>query len=333
MRIERTWHNTDAEQLTSMLPASTPGQDFDAAEDARGRTAPARRVHIYRPNAEAVGAGTGTMELRATSEGFLTGAWLAATLVLFALVGSAVANGAVAKNPTSAPALFLLLPGLVASYVGRPDRHALTSRLLFLARFILLALGLVAYVAGVASALVGPSGLPNVEVRADHLQYVLWPAAVLGVLLWSLLSVGLARSLPIAYRRRIRRAGDQPDQAQPGREFKAEAIVRQAPEACLDGLWTHKEGAVIAQQQRDRAADLPAATDPTVHRFAFSRKRWFGTWVIVLSAREAHGGARAEIRGYLRPQWLLRSAGRWFVRSMGDEVQRSLTRYAEDHHA
>lgn len=86
----------------------------------------------------------------------------------------------IAANPTSAPALLLILPGLIASYVARPDQHALTTRLLSSARRLLLGVALCAYIAAARVALAGgtPDGGVELAAQAKSLEdWLCWLTA------------------------------------------------------------------------------------------------------------------------------------------------------------
>src|SRR5271166_1794574 len=111
-----------------------------------------RRVHLYREDAAQAGAGTAVMRL-CVGASFGGGAFLSAALTTGALLGAAVFADKIATNPTSAPALLLFLPGLIATYIARPEQHPLTTRLLWGARRLLLGIALLAYAAAARVAL------------------------------------------------------------------------------------------------------------------------------------------------------------------------------------
>lgn len=130
-----------------------------------------RRVHLYRPGAERAGAGTAALSLHVNGQGFVGGALLASGLVLGAVLGCLAEAKHIAENPTSAPALLLLLPALIASYVARPDQHALTTRLLSSARRLLLIAGGAAYISAAFVALNGGASRgAALEHQTDILQ-------------------------------------------------------------------------------------------------------------------------------------------------------------------
>lgn len=138
-----------------------------------------RRVHLYRPRAEKAGAGSAVLWLAVGGPGFLGGAALASFLAFLALLACSVYADKIAANPTSAPALLLVLPGLIASYVARPDQHALTSRLLSGARYLLLAAAGAAYAAAGWVALGGQVLSPEaIDDRESQLLWVLVPLTI-----------------------------------------------------------------------------------------------------------------------------------------------------------
>lgn len=149
-----------------------------------------KRVHLYRQKAEKAGAGAAVLWLDVSGPGFISGAILASLLTLGALVACMANSDEIAANPTSAPALLLVLPGLIASYVARPDQHALTSRLLSSARRLLLGIALWAYVAAARVALAGgtPSSESAIADKAQSLEdWLCWLAAATAILFGGLL--------------------------------------------------------------------------------------------------------------------------------------------------
>jgi hypothetical protein len=130
-----------------------------------------RRVHLTRYEATTAGAATVALDLRVNGHGFVGGAVLACGLVVGAIGGCLLQAEEIAKSPSSAPAALLLLPGLIATYVGRPDQHALTTRLLSFARWLLLIAGGAAYGCAAFVALGGEAVTPEaLKHRTDDLQ-------------------------------------------------------------------------------------------------------------------------------------------------------------------
>jgi hypothetical protein len=164
----------------------------DTENDGPVRATPSlsRRVHLYRPHAQTAGAGGAVLHLVVGGSGFLSGAVLASGLTLVALVLCAVFADKIAANATSAPSLLLVLPGLIASYVARPGLHALTSRLLSVARYLLLGAAGCAYAAAGWVAFVGPaSAQPGPGSKESDLLMVLIPLSIVAAgitgVLWS----------------------------------------------------------------------------------------------------------------------------------------------------
>lgn len=171
---------TDAQKIT--------GTDPDRAN--------VRRVHLYRPRAGDARAGTAYLRLAVSGPGFVGGGFLAALLTVLALLACAVFAGKIAGNPTSAPALLLVLPGLIASYVGRSDQHALTTRLLAGARYALLLSAFWAYVAAARVALDGGAvkGPAELRMRTSSLREWLYVLATLSCVSLAVLGVTFVRA-------------------------------------------------------------------------------------------------------------------------------------------
>jgi hypothetical protein len=171
-----------------VLAANTLGKD-DADQEVNGLL---RRVHLSRYEASRAGAGTATLDLRVNGPGFVGGALLACGLVVAAVALCLIKAEAIAKNPTSAPAALLLLPGVIATYVGRADRHALTTRLLLFARWLLLLAGLAAYGCAAFVALGGgrPKTSAEMNNRIDHLKLVFFVGSVVAVTSFAGLALG-----------------------------------------------------------------------------------------------------------------------------------------------
>jgi hypothetical protein len=153
-----------------------------------------RRIHLYRDDASRAGAGTAMMWLRVSSN-FAGGALTAALLTFLALTACSVFAEKIATNPSSAPALLLFLPGFIATYIARPDQHALTTRLLSTARTLLMGVAFIAYVAAARVVLSGGAahGTTAVADATDGLRWWLIPLAFLAFCLMVALSITYAR--------------------------------------------------------------------------------------------------------------------------------------------
>jgi hypothetical protein len=150
--IEARNHHFEAEaprgmRITRGNLASDKGQDADQGF--------LRRIHLYLPTAGEAGGSTAKLSLRVSGRGFMVEAWIPALLVSLALAWAYTKAETLLESPTSAPSLFLLLPGVIATYLSRPDRHALTSRLLSAARLTLMFSGLFALLAAGYVAFLG----------------------------------------------------------------------------------------------------------------------------------------------------------------------------------
>lgn len=153
-----------------------------------------RRIHLYRDDAANAGAGTAMMRLRVSSS-FAGSAVTAAGLTTLALAACSIFAEKVATNPSSAPALLLFLPGFIATYIARPDQHALTTRLLSNARRLLMGVAFIAYVAAARVVLSGGAvhGASAVGEATEGLRRWLIPLSVI--------SFGFLIGLSITYMR------------------------------------------------------------------------------------------------------------------------------------
>lgn len=155
-----------------------------------------RRLHLYLPGSERAGGALAKVNLRVSARGFLRDAWLPALLVTASLAGAWIRAEAIVSNPNSSPALFLLLPGLIATYLSRPDRHALTSRLLSAARIVLMGSALLAFIAAGAVAFIGPatSDPQVIDDRTCDLRILLGGLFILSVLASAILFLARGRA-------------------------------------------------------------------------------------------------------------------------------------------
>lgn len=225
-----------------------------------------KRVHLYREGAERAGAGTAVLSLDVARSGFVSGAMLASSLTVGALLACALRATAIATNPTSAPALLLVLPGLIASYVARPDRHALTTRLLSFARVLLLLIALCAYIAAARVALGGAHAITASATPSQDGSLATW--------LWILMAVAAALSAALAVGW-IRGSGIL-------RRLEGEYRYE-----CAETVEMHSERLedAIARQQGDCPLP-PGYTSTGVFQdgaLELSRSAWHGDWTLTLS--------------------------------------------------
>lgn len=242
-----------------------------------------RRVHLYRRRAHDVNAATGVLWL-VVSGGFLGGALLAAALGFGALVACAFAAESIAENPTSAPALLLVIPGLIASYVARPDQHALTARLLSFARRLLILSALCAYGAAAKVAFSGgaPNGSAQLDARADQLRsWLIVLAAIALVPLLGLL-VGFLRG-------RIRLPGFG------GRRFMDSTCLRSASDSMLERL--------VRGDLREPLLKRYSMESSSQEGARFYSQRWHGTWFLRLQVEPLGSEALLRLTGDYVPRF------------------------------
>jgi hypothetical protein len=239
-----------------------------------------RRVHLYRPRAEAARAGTAVLWLRISGHGFVGGAAPAALFTTVALLACFLSARNIAMNPTSAPALLLVLPGLIATYVGRPDQHALTTRLLSSARRLLLFSACLAYIAAARVALSGGAErIPEkIDHRTDSLQWWLGILLALSLIPLGMLSVTWVRG-------RLR-----PKSAWRTARFDEGIFVATPPGELFQAI---------------RAQSNPFALPPEYElldddghcELHYARSCWHGTWVITVQVRECDGESIVRCAG------------------------------------
>lgn len=261
----RTYHfEAEAPPGLRIAEAKLSDDGHDEAVEDRGFL---RRVHLYRQDAAVAGAGTALMRLQVTA-GFGSGALIAAFLTTVALFACAGFADKIATNPTSAPALLLILPGLIASYIARPEQHALTTRLLAGARLLLLASALLAYGAAAKLALSGGPVIGQTEIahRAHSLRTWLYPSAILA----TFLLVGLAITYLRGRSRPWASAAEEPAETR---------FVCATPQQIHSSL---RAGTPMPTGYE--LVDLGAAETYYV------RSCWHGAWSVVLSTSPAERG-------------------------------------------
>jgi hypothetical protein len=161
------------------------------------------RVHLYLPGAEAMRAGAGVVRIRVQRQGFVTGAFFAAALVVGVLLAFSIFADQIGSNTTSAPALLLVLPGAIATYVSRPGSSPLTGRLLTWARGFLVVSGLSAFAAATRLVVDPPTSVD--PITGHELRLVWVPCLCLAFAMCVLLA--LTAVLPLAPRLRARLGG------------------------------------------------------------------------------------------------------------------------------
>ena len=243
----------------------------DGSQVAIGDSGFLRRVHLYRPGAERAGAGTAVLWLRVSGQGFIGGAPLAAGLVTLALTACWASAREIATNPTSAPALLVVLPGLIATYIGRADQHALTTRLLSTARRLLLFAALLAYTGAAKIALGGgPATGPALDERMSSLR--LWLGVLALASLLPLIGLGITwlqgrvgmRSLWLPAR------------------VEESRFVAAAPERVFETLRDLDEPGLVPP-------DYDLADQDDGRRLHFVRTQWHGDWVLTITLEPSNG--------------------------------------------
>jgi hypothetical protein len=242
----------------------------DSGDDPIAEAGFLRRVHLYKSDARTAGAGTAVLWLTVGGPGFVSGALSATALTTVALTTCLFAAGEIAANSTSAPALLLALPALIASYVARPDQHALTTKMLAAVRWLLLSSALLAYAAAAWVTFTGhgSSAQAAVDERTGDLQLGLGIAAALSLIPLT--------SIAITWIRNRRQALGQ---------------------LTLDGHCF--DSCFVAAGARDTYTYL---TPP--HEFAdyelvdhnkqenqlvYLRDHWHGTWIVTICAKDDEG--------------------------------------------
>jgi hypothetical protein len=146
-----------------------------------------RRAHLYVNDAQHSRRGVARFGLRVSGRGVLGGAFAAAFLACAAISACMHFSKDVVEESGNMPALLLVLPGIIATYVARADQHGLTTRLLAIPRWILLiGAGIAAYYAAAVIALIGhvPGDLGpiarqhEVDSRSSSVELWLTPALI-----------------------------------------------------------------------------------------------------------------------------------------------------------
>jgi hypothetical protein len=267
-RIEARSFHFEAEAPSGLRISKAQLTDSEHPEPVTEK-GPTKRVHLYREQAATAGAGTAILSLDVAGPGFVSGAILASSLTLAALIGCLVRAPEIAGNPTSAPALLLVLPGLIASYVARPDRHALTTRLLSFARWLLLTVAFCAYIAAARVALAGtkPGAEPAISESGGALRTWLWfltviaGAATAGIVIGWFRGSAIRRWLKREYRFADKRAMDVP------LGTLEDALASRIPNCPLPDGYTSARGMI------NRTIEL-------------NRSAWHGEWTLAMRLEE-----------------------------------------------
>lgn len=159
-----------------IVDARIPGQDHQSS-------AHPRNAHLYLPDPPRLQAIAPLVEFRARGTGSvlagpLTSVAIAAIMVFIAVQPSLFAGTSVG----AAPSLLVLIPGLIASYLARPE-HPIVSRLLSFARWALIGSAGVAYVGAARLAIISQDH----PATARNLRTFFTPLAAVGCVLAGLM--------------------------------------------------------------------------------------------------------------------------------------------------
>lgn len=215
-----------------------------------------RRAHLYVDDADEAGGATADLWLRVSGQGFLGGATLSAFLVVVALVACIHWSEKIAENPSGAPALLLLIPALIASYVGRPGQHPLTTHLLAIPRWALvLGAGGAAYYAAIRLALAGdsPEKAAAIADRAAAIDSWLWPALGVSGLAFLILLIGWLVSRSFSHSLSI--WGSQIWNARHNDEFEETFALPADPETAMEHCTGGRQPGLLSPQQRAKATE------------------------------------------------------------------------------
>lgn len=162
-----------------------------------------RSAHLYLDDASKSRTALASFGLRVSGRGVIGGLFAAALLVLVAQLGCIYFSRGIAENSSGVAALLLVFPGLIATYVARPDDHGLITRLLAVPRWLLLlAAGFSAYYSAGRIALAGatPDSETALVERADQIAGWLWPPAAVTMVAVVVLAVAWLCTRDISHR-------------------------------------------------------------------------------------------------------------------------------------
>lgn len=151
-----------------------------------------RRVHLYLDDARDRRSSVAWAQFRIRGPGFVGAAAMTCLAITLSLAAAAYEAPKLVDTATSGPALLLLFPGLVGSYLARPT-HPLVSRLLDLARWALILCTVIAYVAAGRLAIVSQAHASS----AHSLRWFFGAAACCALVLTIALLVSWRMPRPI----------------------------------------------------------------------------------------------------------------------------------------
>ena len=182
--------------LDALLPKEQRGpfarepMNQDAAKSA-DRLRSGRRIHLYLPDGELTDLARVIVHLRVQRQGFVGASTMAGLAIFAVLLFFAACLPKVISHPAVTPSLLLLIPGIVATIIGRAENHGLTIRMLATARRSLLVSAACVYVGAMGIAL---SKTGSGQEPTSLLRFVMW--ALVGISGLSALLLWWARRLP-----------------------------------------------------------------------------------------------------------------------------------------
>lgn len=269
-----------------------------------------RRAQLYIDNVHDPRGAIAMFGLRVSGRGVLGGALVAALLVLIAILACIRLRGSIAEDSGSGPALLLVLPGIIATYVARSDQHGLTTRLLAIPRWILLLFsGVAAYYAAGALALIGKVddrlGEPKHQLAVDHhadliLQW-LRPAGASAAI--AVLVIGLGwictREITHTFGRWLRRMGRRYTKAR----FRLEVPLPAPSEV----VWEHLQDEVAKLLQAGRLQKTRTTVSPP-RKCVIHRSAGPFNWTHGIEVSKAPPGTMVN--------WLFWADGPWLLRPL-----------------
>jgi uncharacterized membrane protein YhaH (DUF805 family) len=155
------------------MPLQVTRQPNDYYIRQRGDTCSAN-IYISEPDSRRIGAAW--VKLRVARAGFLIGTLVASIITTTVLTLAALAAPTIAEKepPDAAVAVLLLIPTLLAAYVARPGEHAITARMLRSVRLLLVADGVLPFLAAFFLMIVS-------KEDSDQLEEIWWILAVVSV--------------------------------------------------------------------------------------------------------------------------------------------------------
>lgn len=304
------------------------GADLASDRPSKSDEGMLRRAHLYLPKAEKGQAATAVLDLRVAGSGFVRDAWLASLLVTAAIAACLIWAENIVQDSSAAPALLLLLPGLIATYLGRPDHHGLTQRLLAWTRRTLMSSALLAYATAARLALAGPAP-ENIDIDGDvaALRCFLWvtlslAAAASGVLVLArirsdhLVSGGMERIRTV-----LKRLSKRAREVLRG-EFAFEQDVGEEPDQIADRVMD------TVRQICGPGSELKGESgDPW--RFVVVQLTPLTSFEISVRLHPAREGARVECGGHLDGRYVFKATRLWRAISRRRRTKKALETFAK----